>query len=52
MITGLMLRAIAFSMICGIIGYILFVLVVWFIAVIQIGVWVFDVISKGGVLIG
>jgi hypothetical protein len=44
-LTELLLRAIALGMICGIIGYILFVLIMWFIAVIQIGIWA---LSLGG----
>lgn len=38
-LSELLLRAIAFGMICGIIGYILYVLIIWFLAVIQIGIW-------------
>lgn len=43
----LLLRAIVFGMICGIIGYVLYVLLVWFIAIIQIGIWTF-VLGAGG----
>lgn len=42
------LRAVAFSMLCGIIGYMLFVLVMWFIALVQVGAWVFTLAAGGG----
>lgn len=41
----LVLRAIAFSMLCGIIGYILYVLVAWFMAVLMIAQFVFGTMS-------
>lgn len=43
-----MLKIIAFSMVCGIIGYILFLLIMWFIALGQIGAWVFTLAAGGG----
>jgi hypothetical protein len=47
-LSELLLRAIAFGMICGIIGYILYVLIIWFLAVIQIGIWALAM-GAGGV---
>jgi hypothetical protein len=41
----LFLRAIAFSMLCGIIGYMIYVLVAWFIAVLMIAQFVFGTMS-------
>jgi hypothetical protein len=41
----LFLRAIAFSMLCGIIGYMLYVLVAWFMAVLMITQFVFGTMS-------
>ncbi len=43
-----MLKVIAFSMVCGIIGYILFVLFMWVIAMGQIGAWIFTLAAGGG----
>ncbi|ASR83302.1 hypothetical protein SEA_MEDIUMFRY_5 [Arthrobacter phage MediumFry] len=46
-LTELALRSVAFAIICGIIGYILFVLTMWFIALCEISVWIFMVMSEG-----
>jgi hypothetical protein len=43
----LMLRAVAFAMVCAIIGYILFALIMYAIALAQIGSWIF-VLTAGG----
>jgi hypothetical protein len=41
----LFLRAIAFSMLLGIIGYMLYILVMWFVAILMIAQFVFGTLS-------
>jgi hypothetical protein len=41
----LFLRAIAFSMLLGIIGYMLYILVMWFLAILMIAQFVFGTLS-------
>ncbi len=41
----LVLRTIAFLMLCGIIGYIIYVLVAWFMAIMMIAQFVFGTMS-------
>lgn len=43
----LLFKTMLFSIVCGIIGYILFVLIMFSIALFQIGAWVF-VLTSGG----
>lgn len=42
------LRAALFALVCGIISYMLYVIVMWFIAVGMIGAWVFTLVAGGG----
>ncbi len=49
MTISLMLRAALFALICGIITYMLYVLIMWAIAVCMIGAWVFTLAAGGGV---
>lgn len=42
------LRSFLFALVCGIIGYIIFVLVMWFLALGMIGAWVFTLVAGGG----
>jgi len=44
-VTELFLRAVAFLMLCGIIGYILYVLVAWFMALLMIIQFCFGTMS-------
>ena len=42
------LKAALFALVCGIIGYMLFVIVMWFIALGMVGSWVFTLVAGGG----
>jgi hypothetical protein len=46
--TALMLRSALFALVCGIVGYMLYVLIMWAIAVCMIGAWVFTLVAGGG----
>jgi hypothetical protein len=46
--TSLILRSALFALMCGIIGYMLFVIIMWFIALGQVGAWVFTLVAGGG----
>lgn len=46
-LTELILRAIALTVACGIIGYVFFVLAMWVVALVQIGAWIFVVLAEG-----
>lgn len=48
MIISPVLRAILFALVCGVIAYMLFVIVTWFIALGMIGAWVFTLVAGGG----
>lgn len=44
-VTELFLRAVAFSMLLGIIAYMLYVLVMWFVAIVMIAQFIFGTMS-------
>ncbi|QFG08679.1 hypothetical protein PBI_INGRID_4 [Arthrobacter phage Ingrid] len=44
-VTELFLRAVAFSMLLGIIGYMLYVIVMWFVAIMMIAQFIFGTMS-------
>lgn len=46
-VVELILKSIAFSMLLGIIGYMLYILVMWFVAVVMIIQFIFGTMSGG-----
>lgn len=52
MIQSLILRSILIALACGIIGYILFVIIMFLIACTMVFAVIFDVIARGGVPFG
>jgi hypothetical protein len=48
MIISPLLRAVLFSLGLGIIAYMLYVIIMWFVALGLIGAWVFTMVAGGG----
>jgi hypothetical protein len=52
MIQSLILRSMLFALVCGILGYMLFVIITFLIAMCMVFAFIFDVLSRGGVPFG
>lgn len=48
MIISPVLRAALFALVCGVIAYMLFVIISWFMALGLVGAWVFTMVAGGG----
>lgn len=48
MIISPVLRAALFALVCGVIAFMLYILITWFIALGMIGAWVFTLVANGG----